>query len=296
MQPLAYPEPIDERWRSLLQEVPSGIGNNPNRKHSHETEVPKDWHGYVPRMQRSGLHCNHDPLPDSIKREILREAKTREHFHDYDKIHDARRRRIDCLCELRLITGCDCFEHISKGSDGKTVGMPNNQHWAWTIDVAPRGFVCPRAKEYHEASMGGPTTSGCPILLFDKPPPEDWVLAQDSNDPTGTPAGRACDIVLPGKCEKCQGKKVDDKTHELLENQRCKAMKYLGGLGVIRQPVKYQPDIDSGSVVEHALLEPGNYYTLLDLTSWQPSIPWSDIWLEHVRLKNGKKHKHGCTY
>jgi hypothetical protein len=147
---LPYPGLKDDRWTPAYS-VPTVGSFNQSRTPSDPGKLPTDWHGYDPKFRRAELQCFVGKLDDDTKRAIISNAASREDFHDYDKIHNPTADGwvgFNCLCELRFITGSHCLKnHLIKGEDGNTVATPGNPHWAWSIDIAPRGFVCPRVWE-----------------------------------------------------------------------------------------------------------------------------------------------------
>jgi hypothetical protein len=48
--------------------------------------------------------------------------------------------------------------HLGKGAyEPPQPGQkPKNKHWAWLLDCAPSGLVCPRARLARDAGMGNP--------------------------------------------------------------------------------------------------------------------------------------------
>lgn len=121
---------------------------------------------------------------------------------------------------MRIIAGRECEKYCAKGEDGRTI-PEGRQHWAWYIDINPRGLVCPFAMERGFKGDGSAGSWPCDILMdfpedFDL---EEWIMTHDIDDPPGYPSRRIySDVILPGKCAKCsneKGYKVDEKTKEI---------------------------------------------------------------------------------
>jgi hypothetical protein len=157
----------------------------------------------------------------------------------------------------------------------------------------------PLAWERLHAGMGDLEDYSRPILLLGKPPGEEWALAQDPEDPAGVPAGRVVtDIVRDGKCCECMNLEVTAE-HQLVISQKNK-FKYNGQLKPNIQPVEYKPQ---DGLSPHALLWPGNFYSLWDLQNFSdlkpgenavpPYVSAKDIWLPRVPIPGHKKP--GCT-
>ncbi|KAF2029753.1 hypothetical protein EK21DRAFT_89534 [Setomelanomma holmii] len=166
-----------------------------------------------------------------------------------------------CLCELRFHTGDQCFPHFVKGANGKTVETPGNQHWAWSIDVAPRGYVCPlvyaRFAKYGDAISDG--LEGCNILITN--PTEDWALEQKPEDAVGTVAGRVKDIVYGNNiCNQCDNDTVASD-RRLLQSQKWK-FQYHNEMTTPISPWQYKPRTGRSN---HELLKPDEYYHEHDL-------------------------------
>jgi hypothetical protein len=214
----AYPEQYNDRWRPCYKNN-EGKELNGDRRYLPLGIIRTTFKNYIPQSHRTQMDCLVLRLNDAAKRELLKAARSREDLINHNKINSLK--YFGCRCELRIYAGDMCKHNLAKGPDGKTLNMPNNPHWQWEIDVAPRGFVCPRALERHFKGEGDPLADGCPILLFDEPPRAEWVLAQDPSDAPGTLAGRAVtDKVRVGKpCFHCDGVEVDDATNRVRRSQ-----------------------------------------------------------------------------
>jgi hypothetical protein len=281
----AYPEQLHAAWQPA------------NRSELPDTKLPSNWRGFNPRSRRAEHKYFTTALTDTKIQEVLDTATSREDFHDYDLIHNHEKFPQGCLCELRFISGQECAQkHLVKGPDGKT--MPTgNDHWAWYIDIAPRGYLCPSARERHLASIGGPPDrAGCPILLSNKPPPKEWVLAQDPGDVVGTLAGRAVtDEYPPGLCPRCRGEDVDKETNELHADQSEKFV-YKGPCKPTQQPMEYRPSKYEQYV--HPLLARSTHHHKKELMQF-PGVDAKEVWIErrkYSKIVDGKLvEKRGCT-
>ncbi|KAF2824112.1 hypothetical protein CC86DRAFT_468316 [Ophiobolus disseminans] len=173
-----------------------------------------------------------------------------------------------------IYTGKDCQQHLVKGSNGEPI-QKLNLHWCWDIDIALRGYACSRAYERYMKDPTKPAT-GCEILLFNRGPSDDWVLAQDANE---VPA-RAAHNALPGACAKCQGSNADSKTHHLYCDQSAKfAFQGLHGVTFKApvQPVQYKPGMNT----KHVLLKRDGYYHDWELSQF-PGVELKDVWIPYV--------------
>lgn len=226
-----------------------------------------------------------------MKREILAKATSREDFIDHDKF--STKELFGCRCEVRFWAGDTCKHNLGKRADN--TARPNNDHWQWEIDIAPRGYVCPRALERHLAREDGdPPVQGCPILLFNEPPSEAWVLAQDPNDPVGTLAGRAVSdqIRTNDLCHKCAGAPIG--ANNRLERDQSRMFTYNGEDTFPIQPYLYKPSNGSAQPC-YPLLTVGAYYHLKDLRQFK-GVKLDDIWMPNVRVGDGQgRSSLGCT-
>ncbi|KAJ4291930.1 hypothetical protein N0V90_009827 [Kalmusia sp. IMI 367209] len=184
--------------------------------------MPENWRDERLYSTRAGMYCfDCAHLTEEHKDSILKNATSREHFHNVEKIMSEPYWGL-CLCELRFISGQKCLKHLMKEDDGKTAPT-GKDHWAWFIDICPRGFVCPFAKKRGEDNGGDPQKEACDILLGK--PTNEWALAQHAEDPKGTVAGRvSTDIFLSSECPRCLGFKVDPETNQILNPQHGKWM------------------------------------------------------------------------
>jgi hypothetical protein len=119
--------------------------------------------------------------------------------------------------------------------------------------------------------------------MFNEPPSEAWVLAQDPADPVSTPAGRLTkELVRDGLCCYCMGLK-EDATNRFLSSQRFK-FKYRGKVGRSSSRSYTYPWRGDGNPTGesvHVLLEPWNWYGKWELERF-PGVTSEDIWLPRV--------------
>jgi hypothetical protein len=196
-----YPEQLAVSWQPLR--------SNPHR--AIDTNLTANWgpwhDGHAVSM-RSGITLGTEPLPKHLLLAVVANATSREDFHDYNWQMSAAGGWGSCLCEIRIVTGGRCMKYLRKGEDEAV----RNLHWAWQLDVAPRGKVCPLALkkryEYKNEQSKWPCRE---ILLLDKLGRKDegidrdWVLAMTPNSPDDAIPGRAIsDIVISGECVNCR--------------------------------------------------------------------------------------------
>jgi hypothetical protein len=201
---------------------------------------------------RTGLRLLLTPLAQKDVKWIADNARSREDFHDYNKIMDPPNFG-ECLCALRIISGTKCAKFFKKTATGGC--HPDaNDHWVWQIDIAPNRMVCPIAKQRY---LGKAYRHPCKILI--KAPPAEWVLQHHPDDLAGVVAGRIAteDFRRGELCIKCQLKETNAKinitaANEWEEDQSYK-LKFKELLyppddvrdwpeGEYIQPVKYQPE------------------------------------------------------
>jgi hypothetical protein len=277
-----YPEQLHAAWYNILDDgVP--------RRTLLDAQDQEDWNGVVPVSTRTGIPLNLKPLNNQKLQEIVATANSREDFHNYNTIMGAPKWG-HCLCELRFITGADCIQYLCKGALPAPVkgAMPKNKHWAMFIDPAPRGFLCPFMRTAWYATMGLQRTDTsfqkCDVLIGK--PTEDWILAQRPNAPNGALPGRAVtDIVLPGKCLRCENANAPiDEYNMLHSNQFSKMDLSIPFCDIpITKPVQYKPE----GTLRHPTLEGGTWYRYRDL-SMAYGVPDSDIWKEGSTAENKK--------
>ena len=177
--------------------------------------IPEEFKGRQLSSYRTGLDIGvHRKLSEEEKMEIVHNARTREDFHDLNKIMSPPSWGF-CLCELRIISGQRCLNFLSKDEDGANGKTPKEgeSHWGWFIDPCPRGEMCPIAKQRHwEREDSISIYEPCDILIAK--PTSEWALAQHEDDPKGTIAGRvSTDMWLKSKCPGCLGYYVDGTNH-----------------------------------------------------------------------------------
>jgi hypothetical protein len=202
-----------------------------------------------------------NPLPKETVDLIIAEAKSREDFHDYNWHQSAAAGYGICLCAIRINTGGLCLNHLRKGEDGEV----KKKHWAWYLDVAPHGDLCPRAFKKSREHPQEPSKWPCReiLLLKDIGLPEHWVLATEETDPGEQIPGRTdSDDLIDGLCMKCRslnnnrpeapGVLVD---HNELTDPAMRD-KINGSLGV-KRPMWYRP---RAGVTGHLTLVPNDFY------------------------------------
>lgn len=151
---------------------------------------------------------------------IVANATTREDFHDYNWLASEDGGWGICLCEIRIITGVGCVSRLTNGGCAAPGELPKNKHWAWLIDCAPRGRICPLVHLKHHVMLGNPQAEGvaCRRIMI-KQPPEYWILVRNEGDLV--PGRAVTDVLRPGPCVACDpnGYHVTNE-NELLLDQR----------------------------------------------------------------------------
>jgi hypothetical protein len=277
-----YPQYLREEW------FDRELAPLPNDWKNHFNNIPVNERRYTgdrPKSERLGQYLLPKPLPKGRAAEIAADARTREDFLDYDVIErepsDGR-----CLCELRIICGTQCHEFYRKGADGKT-HKDGHKHWAWRIDMAPRGQVCPVAKQ--RINDGHYAYSGCREILI-KPPTSAWVLEQHPDDPQGTIAGRvATDEIWIGPCPQCRYKPLIREDNELFMSQTELVGEAMTDLNfprlrhdvepfdLVRLPLRIKR---TPGCTAHPWFEEGKLFAPMQTRELDPK----DLWIDHLEI------------
>jgi hypothetical protein len=296
-----YPETVPSMWHQQefvkWDKMVDKTWNRLNfRSKRTDRPMPK-----LPILQQK----NKPGQPNVDTHELLdpRVPRSREYFHNYDVI-DGRGSWGRCLCEIHFYSGERCVFFVSSDDSGKAQVWKENKatdvntggggssrakgvkpdsynHWAWYIEVAPRGEVCPIAKQRFMASLGNPaeTDIPCPIYIPNAVPYESWVLAQNPGVPPYTRPPRIdrylepeLDNSLAGYCPHCRLKlheaagtkkcpesvTSDNQWIKAVEGERYKFETHQNG---VIQPYIYEPVYEPDKVIPaHPSLVPGLYY------------------------------------
>ena len=250
----------------------------------------QDWNGFVPKSIRTQLALDLIPLDSKQLNKFAETARSREDFHNYNVIMGRQGDWGKCLCEVRIVTGRKCLDHLRKGNYAppKQGEKPKNKHWAWYIDPAPRGFLCPLVRNAPNLMGGGKTPKHlqtCEILI--KAPPESWVLEQHPNALDGALAGRAVtDILHPEECEGCRGTQMHDNNRLDFDQWRKMDFNLQFPNMPVKKPMQYMPCGES----KHGTLTKWHYYHYHDLHRTY-GVPDADVYKEG----NFKRKEEGVT-
>jgi hypothetical protein len=237
-----------------------------------QEELPPFCKGMTIQSLRTDIALPRKAIGKEAMYKLMDNPQIKEDFHNYDYIDGYQGQWGRCLCELRIITGKECLPHFEANAEGKTPSSAKD-HWAWLVDVAPRGKVCPVAKGVCDLALGEPLP--CNIMLGNNGPPSAWILAQDEGAKEETLPGRIDDVTLLRKCLKCQNaSKVEQETNKANLDQKAKAI-YLESPNATTQPMKYKPM--SGESV-HWSLNIDKLYHVDDVR--KVGVMWAnDLWV-----------------
>jgi hypothetical protein len=225
----------------------------------YETEELRSFCNGTIRSLRTDITLPRKAVGIEAMFKLLDNPQNKEDFHNYDYIDGRQGQWGRCRCELRIITGKECLPHFKADAEGKTPSSAQD-HWAWLVDIAPRGKVCPVAKGVSKLVLGEPLP--CNIMLNKNGPPSAWVLAQDEGAEEGTLPGRINDMTLSQKCLKClDASQIEQETNRATLDQRPKTL-YLNSPNPIIQPKIYKP---TSGVSAHWSLEINKLYHMDDI-------------------------------
>lgn len=220
---------------------------NEDKKSGRNAEkLPDDWANKHVMPERTRLSLLLEPLDKDQTDAILANATSREDFHNYNWFASADADWGICLCEIRIVTGSACRHHLSGSA------QEQKKHWAWYLDIAPRGKLCPRVRRrLDNENPGDERALRCRDIILGMPSGE-WVLERKLGD---VEPGRAVtDVMRTGQCMKCARYQVSEKTNLAFVDQRYVLVN--GGPWVM--PMKYNPP--DGEQVAHGTLVRGHYY------------------------------------